>query len=138
MVDETMNPTALAKKANKSLSKYGQPMIFVQETEGPVGPDTMHPTVDTIPTPFVGMWDNPKLEEMGNLIQVGDAVIWASGAAIPEPDTTDWIRVQTSGSDEAWDIINIDKTKPGTVAILYKLFVRHAGSAKEYQRREKP
>lgn len=132
-----MNPSVLAQKANRKLAQYGQPMTFIQETEGPTDPETMLPSVETISTPFSGMWDNPKLQELGILIQVGDAVIWASGAAIPEPDTTDWVKVESDTGDEAWDIINVEKTKPGQVPILYKLYVRHAGSATHYQRRDK-
>lgn len=131
-----MNPSVLARRINRKLGQY-QPMTFVQETEGPTDPETMLPSVTTISIPFSGMWDNPQLKEIGNLIQVGDAVIWASGAAIPEPDTTDWIKVESDAGDNAWDIINVEKTKPGKVPILYKMFVRHAGSATHYQRRGK-
>ena len=37
-----MNPAAIARKANKKISQYGQRMEFVRETEGPTNPETMH------------------------------------------------------------------------------------------------
>lgn len=125
-----MNPTALAQKADRKFSQYGQLMEFVQEIEGETNPNTGQPDITRNVTTFMGMWDTPKLQEIGPLIQVDDSVIWCGGLAIPSPDITDWIRVD----GQAWDIIYVDFTKPGAVPILYKIFVRGAGSADRYTR----
>lgn len=126
-----MNPSAFAAKANKKFSQYGQSMVFVQETEdGLPDPSTGLPTITTTLTTFTGLWDTVNVQELGTLIQAGDAVIWAAGNAIPVPDITDWIRVGT----KAWDIITIETIKPGSVPIAYKLYVREAGDAENYSR----
>lgn len=53
-----MNPTALAKKADKQFRKNGQAMTFIQENESEQpNPDTGQPEVETIPTEFYGLWD---------------------------------------------------------------------------------
>ena len=127
-----MNPSALAAKATKKFGQYGQAMTFVQETEsGQPDPYTGIATIVQTRTDFRGMWDTVQLNELGSLIQVGDAVIWAGGDSIPAPDITDWIDVD----GKAWDIVNIEPTKPGSVAILYKLYVRAAGSSTGYSRK---
>ena len=126
-----MNPAALAKKADKQFRKNGQAMTFIQENESEQpNPDTGQPEVDTIPTEFYGLWDTISLQEIGTLIQVGDAVIWAGGLAIPKPDNTDWIDVD----GEAWNIVDVEPTKPGSIPIVYKIHVRSAGSSKGYKR----
>lgn len=127
-----MNPSALASKASKKFGQFGQSMTFVQETEnGQPDPFTGISEIVQTRTAFKGMWDTVKIAELGSLIQVGDAVIWAGGDSIPAPDITDWIEVD----GKAWDIINVEPTKPGPVAILYKLYVRAAGSASGYSRK---
>lgn len=126
-----MNPAALAKKADKQFRKNGQAMTFIQENESEQpNPDTGQPEVETLPTEFYGLWDTISLQEIGTLIQVGDAVIWAGGLAIPKPDNTDWIDVD----GEAWNIVNVEPTKPGSIPIVYKIYVRNAGSSKGYKR----
>ena len=126
-----MNPTALAQKADNQFRKNGQAMTFIQENESEQpNPDTGQPEVETIPTEFYGLWDTISLQEIGTLIQVGDAVIWAGGLAIPKPDNTDWIDVD----GEAWNIVDVEPTKPGSIPIVYKIYVRSAGSSKGYKR----
>ena len=127
-----MNPSALAAKATKKFGQNGQAMTFVQETEsGQPNASTGLPSIVQTRTSFKGMWDTVSLNEIGTLIQVGDAVIWAGGNAIPAPDITDWIEVD----GKAWDIVNVEPTKPGNVPILYKIYVRAAGSAEGYSRK---
>ena len=127
-----MNPSALAAKATKKFGQNGQTMTFVQETEsGQPNASTGLPSIVQMRTTFNGMWDTVSLNEIGTLIQVGDAVIWAGGNAIPAPDITDWIEVD----GKAWDIVNVEPTKPGNVPILYKIYVRAAGSAEGYSRK---
>lgn len=71
-----MNPAAPTKKADKRFRKNGQAMTFIQENESEQpNPDTGQLEVDTIPTEFYGLWDTISLQEIGTLIQVGDAVI---------------------------------------------------------------
>lgn len=126
-----MNPSAMAAKANKKFAQYGQQMTYVQESEhGQPDPATGLPVVERTFHDFMGMWDTVNIQELGTLIQAGDAVIWAAGNAVPEPDITDWVKV----GDKAWDIITIEATRPGAVPILYKLYVRAAGSAEKYTR----
>lgn len=125
-----MNLRALARKADRKFSQYGQAMEFIKETEGDTNPNTGQPDITQTVTQFRGMWDNPKLQELGQLIQVSDSVIWCGGLAIPVPDTTDWIRVD----EQAWDIIYVEPTKPGIVPVTYKIFVRNAGSSGGYTR----
>lgn len=127
-----MNPSVLAAKVTKKFGQYGQAMTFVQETEsGQPDPYTGIATIVQTRTAFRGMWDTVQLNELGSLIQAGDAVIWAGGGSIPAPDITDWIDVD----GKAWDIVNIEPTKPGSVAILYKLYVRAAGTSSGYSRK---
>ena len=130
-----MNPAAIARKANKKISQYGQRMEFVRETEGPTNPETMQPDIEQVVTSFMGMWDSPKVQEIGNLVQQDDSVFCSAGNASPAPDSTDWIRREiTSAEKEAWDVIYVEATKPGTVPIMYKIFVRNAGGATGYSR----
>lgn len=127
-----MNPSALASKASKKFAQFGQSMTFVQETESSSpNPSTGLADIVQTRTAFKGMWDNVQLNELGTLLQVGDAVIWTGGDAIPTPDITDWVEVD----GKAWDIVNIESTKPGAVAIVYKLYVREAGTATNHTRR---
>lgn len=122
-----MNPSALAAKATAKFTQFGQPMTYVQVKESSQpDPETGLPSVEYARTAFSGMWESVSLQEIGNLIQVGDAIIYAGGNAIPTPDITDFIEVD----GKAWNIVNIDGTKPGAVPILYKLYVREAGTAK--------
>lgn len=126
-----MNPAAMAAKASKKFSQYGQEMSFVQETvSAQPDPLTGLPKIERVSTPFKGMWDTVKTQETGTLIQAGDAVIWAGGDAIPVPSIADWIQVEQT----AWDIVDIQVTKPGAVPICYKLYVREAGDAETHIR----
>ena len=127
-----MNPSALAAKASKKFSQFGQAMTFVQEYEsGQPNPSTGLPAIVQNRTTFKGLWDNVQLNELGTLLQVGDAIIWAGGDAIPAPDITDWVEVD----GKAWDIVNVQATKPGETAIVYKLYVREAGMATNHIRK---
>lgn len=120
-----MNPSSFAVKADMKFSQYGEKMTFVQESEGEPNPATGLPTIDRDLTEFMGMWSSVRLSEIGNLVQVGDAVIWAGGNAIPTPDITDWISVD----GKAWQIIAVEGVRPGRVPICWRLIVREAGSS---------
>lgn len=120
-----MNPNILAAKANRKFAQYGQAMTFVQESEGEPSPSTGLPTIVRDKTEFRGLWDSVKLTELGTLVQVGDAVIWAGGNAIPTPDVTDWVAVD----GKVWQVIAVEAVKPGAVPICWRMIVREAGSA---------
>lgn len=116
-----MNPAAFASKANAKFAQNGQPMTFVRVTEsGSPDPATGLPERVVERVSFGGMWDTIRVNEIGGLIQAGDAVIWAGGGAIPAPDITDSIEVD----GRSYDIITIEAIKPGAVAIAYKMYVR--------------
>ena len=122
-----MNPSAFAALAESKIRQYGQPMTFVQVQEGSQpDPDSAQPSFVQNKTAIFGMWDTVKAQETGTLVQMGDSVIYVSGSAIPAPDITDYIEA----GGRQWNIVNVETIKPGSVPILYKLFVREDGTVK--------
>ena len=122
-----MNMLKMAQKANAKFAQYGERMSLIKVVRIDESGD-WQPSESQTETVFMGLWDNVKADESNDLVHMGDAVIWAGGMAIPEPTTQDFIVC----GGKAWQIIVVESIRPGNQAVIFKLYVREAGSADAY------
>ena len=126
-----MNMLKMAQKANAKFTQYGERMSLIKVVRTDESGD-WQPSESQTETAFMGLWDNVKANESNDLVQMGDAIIWVGGTAIPEPTTQDFIVC----GGKAWQIIAVQCIKPGSQAVVFKLYVREAGSSDAYLRTE--